>query len=55
MERDREQAFNNLVTHILKECQNNGFTLNELNKIPSIVKKFYFDNAIPYMEKDKRE
>jgi hypothetical protein len=53
MNNKSEQAFNDLVTHICKQCQEHGFTLKELEKIPSIVKKFYYDNAIPY--KDKRD
>ncbi|MCL9971630.1 hypothetical protein MX569_13835 [Anoxybacillus kestanbolensis] len=49
----REQAFNDLVTYICKQCQEHGFTLRELEKIPSLVKRFYYDNSIPY--RDKRD
>lgn len=48
-----QQAFNNLVTIICKQCQEHGFTLKELEEILKIVKKFYYENAVPY--KDKRE
>jgi len=51
MKKEREQAFINFVNYILKECQRNGFTLNELEKIPPIVKRFYNDNAIPFQDK----
>jgi hypothetical protein len=47
----REQAFNDLVTYICKQCQEHGFTLKELEKIPALVQKFYYDNAIPYRDK----
>lgn len=45
---EKEQAFNNLVTLICKECQEHGFTLKELESIPSLVKTFYYDNAVPF-------
>ncbi|ASB89370.1 hypothetical protein OZL92_16820 [Bacillus sonorensis] len=48
MSNERESAFNNLVTLICKECEKHGFTLNELERIQPLVKKFYYDNAIPF-------
>lgn len=44
---NREQAFNNMVTNILKDCEKYSFTLGELEKIPAIIKEFYYDNASP--------
>ncbi|MGG4088963.1 hypothetical protein [Bacillus licheniformis] len=48
MSNERELAFKNLVTLICKKCEEHGFTLKELERIPSLVKKFYHDNAVPF-------
>ena len=53
MSKNREQAFNDLVTMICKKCQEHGFTLKELDGLMGLISDFYHDNAIPY--KDKRE
>ena len=36
-----------LVTHICKECQRLGLTLEELEQVIRAVKEFYFQNARP--------
>jgi len=36
-----------LVTHICKECQKQGLTMAELDKIIAAVKEFYHQNARP--------
>ncbi|MED1018153.1 hypothetical protein [Bacillus atrophaeus] len=45
---EKEATLNNLVTLICKESEKHGFTLRELERIPPLVKKFYFDNAVPF-------
>lgn len=45
---EKEAALNNLVTLICKESEKHGFTLRELERILPLVKKFYFDNAVPF-------
>ena len=54
MSNERESAFNNLVTLICKECEKHGFTLNELERIQPLVKKFYYDNAIPFKHQNDK-
>ncbi|MED4848209.1 hypothetical protein [Bacillus atrophaeus] len=48
MSNEKELAFGNLVTMICKECIKHGFTLDELERIQPLVKKFYYDNAVPF-------
>jgi len=43
---NKRQAFNNMVTSVLKDCEEHGFTLSDLENLSSIVKEYYCDNAI---------
>ncbi len=47
MEKEKEVAFNELVTLICHECIDKGFTLKEFDKAATLVREFYYDNAIP--------
>ena len=54
MSNEKELAFGNLVTMICKECVKHGFTLDELEKVRPLVKKFYHDNAVPFKHQNDK-
>ncbi|WHF25345.1 hypothetical protein QJS65_10835 [Bacillus altitudinis] len=51
MDRTKQEAFNELVTSICKQCREHRFTLKELEGIPSLIKDFYYSNSTPYRDK----